>query len=145
MEQGRSLLLLSIFYYNFKGNGKVQRHLGDRGLCLIGALVATIAIAIGFIGLSNQHLHLPSAFVCESYHAISRYITDCFFDRKPATMAWQCTGRSNFQLIENLFTADLIKSQRVKNAMLKVSKEDLSCIFGCCCRYSRLTSFPEPG
>ncbi|OAL65367.1 CDC7 protein kinase [Trichophyton rubrum] len=104
------------------GNGKVQRHLGDRGLCLIGALVATIAIAIGFIGLSNQHLHLPSAFVCESYHAISRYITDCFFDRKPATMAWQCTGRSNFQLIENLFTADLIKSQRVKNAMLKVDR-----------------------
>lgn len=43
-------------------------------------------------------------------------------------MAWQCTGRSNIQLIENLFTADLIRSERVKNAMLKVSKEDLSSI-----------------
>ncbi|EFE37745.1 hypothetical protein TRV_07584 [Trichophyton verrucosum HKI 0517] len=34
-------------------------------------------------------------------------------------MAWQCTGRSNIQLIESLFTADLIRSERVKNAMLK--------------------------
>lgn len=108
----------------------MQRHLGDRGVCLIGVLVATIAIAIGFIVFSyQQHLHLPSVFVCESYHAISLYITDYFFNRKPATMAWQCTGRSNLQLIENLFTADLIKSERVKNAMLKVCNEDLSGVF----------------
>ncbi|EEQ35572.1 putative protein-L-isoaspartate(D-aspartate) O-methyltransferase [Microsporum canis] len=37
-------------------------------------------------------------------------------------MAWQCSGRSNFQLIENLFTCELIKSERVKNAMLKVDR-----------------------
>lgn len=36
-------------------------------------------------------------------------------------MAWYCSGTTNAELIENLFTAGLIKDERVKNAMMGVS------------------------
>lgn len=36
-------------------------------------------------------------------------------------MAWYCSGSSNTELIENLFKAGLIKNERVKDAMLRVS------------------------
>ncbi|EEP82111.1 protein-L-isoaspartate O-methyltransferase [Uncinocarpus reesii 1704] len=39
-------------------------------------------------------------------------------------MAWQCSGSSNAQLINNLFNSGLIKSERVKNAMLRVDRAD---------------------
>jgi protein-L-isoaspartate(D-aspartate) O-methyltransferase len=35
-------------------------------------------------------------------------------------MAWRCSGSSNKELVENLFRADLIKSSRVRDAMMKV-------------------------
>ncbi|KAK2877832.1 hypothetical protein FQN49_001150 [Arthroderma sp. PD_2] len=41
-------------------------------------------------------------------------------------MAWHCSGKSNAQLIENLFSSKLIKSERVKNAMLKVDRANYS-------------------
>ncbi|PMD42531.1 protein-L-isoaspartate O-methyltransferas-like protein [Hyaloscypha variabilis F] len=37
-------------------------------------------------------------------------------------MAWRCSGSSNKELVENLFRADLIKSSRVRDAMMKVDR-----------------------
>ncbi|EPS26557.1 hypothetical protein PDE_01494 [Penicillium oxalicum 114-2] len=37
-------------------------------------------------------------------------------------MAWYCSGSTNTELIENLFKAELIKNQRVKEAMLGVDR-----------------------
>lgn len=36
-------------------------------------------------------------------------------------MAWFCSGSTNRELIENLYREELIKSERVKNAMLMVN------------------------
>jgi len=35
-------------------------------------------------------------------------------------MAWRCSGNTNIELIDNLFKNDLIKSIRVRDAMMKV-------------------------
>lgn len=37
-------------------------------------------------------------------------------------MAWFCSGSTNRELIENLYTSKLIKNERVKNAMLDVDR-----------------------
>ncbi|OJJ48064.1 hypothetical protein ASPZODRAFT_157879 [Penicilliopsis zonata CBS 506.65] len=37
-------------------------------------------------------------------------------------MAWYCSGSSNKELVENLFSAGLVKSERVKAAMLGVDR-----------------------
>jgi len=39
-------------------------------------------------------------------------------------MAWYCSGSSNAELVNNLFTSGLIKSERVKAAMLAVDRGD---------------------
>lgn len=36
-------------------------------------------------------------------------------------MAWYCSGSTNAELVENLFNEGLIKDERVKEAMIKVS------------------------
>lgn len=36
-------------------------------------------------------------------------------------MAWFCSGSTNTELIENLYSSGLIKNERVKQAMLGVS------------------------
>lgn len=36
-------------------------------------------------------------------------------------MAWYCSGSTNAELVENLFKVELIKNERVKEAMLGVS------------------------
>ena len=36
-------------------------------------------------------------------------------------MAWYCSGSTNTELVENLFKVELIKNERVKEAMLGVS------------------------
>lgn len=41
--------------------------------------------------------------------------------KRAMSMAWYCSGSSNTELIENLFKAGLIKNERVKDAMLRVS------------------------
>jgi protein-L-isoaspartate(D-aspartate) O-methyltransferase len=41
--------------------------------------------------------------------------------RKQSSMAWYCSGTTNAELIENLFKEGLIKSDRVKKAMMGVS------------------------
>jgi hypothetical protein len=38
-------------------------------------------------------------------------------------MAWYCSGSTNAELVENLFKVDLIKNERVKEAMLGVSRK----------------------
>lgn len=37
-------------------------------------------------------------------------------------MAWQCTGRNNEELVENLAKAHIISDPRVRQAMLKVGQ-----------------------
>lgn len=37
------------------------------------------------------------------------------------SMAWYCSGSTNAELVENLFKVELIKNERVKEAMLGVS------------------------
>lgn len=37
-------------------------------------------------------------------------------------MAWYCSGSTNTELIENLFKAELIQNERVKEAMIGVSR-----------------------
>ena len=37
-------------------------------------------------------------------------------------MAWRCTGETNQELVENLFKANIIKSERVKEAMLHTDR-----------------------
>ncbi|RKF54982.1 Protein-L-isoaspartate O-methyltransferase [Golovinomyces cichoracearum] len=37
-------------------------------------------------------------------------------------MAWQCSGRSNLELISNMYQMGVITSTRVKNAMIKVDR-----------------------
>lgn len=39
-------------------------------------------------------------------------------------MAWYCSGSTNTELVENLFKVDLIKNERVKEAMLGVGQKD---------------------
>ncbi|KMU79790.1 protein-L-isoaspartate(D-aspartate) O-methyltransferase [Coccidioides immitis RMSCC 3703] len=41
-------------------------------------------------------------------------------------MAWYCSGSTNAQLVHNLFESGLIKTERVKNAMLNVDRGDYS-------------------
>lgn len=41
-------------------------------------------------------------------------------------MAWQSSGSSNQELIENLFKNGLITDERIKNAMLKVDRGDFT-------------------
>lgn len=41
-------------------------------------------------------------------------------------MAWYCSGSTNTELVENLFKVDLIKNDRVKEAMLGVSRKESS-------------------
>lgn len=36
-------------------------------------------------------------------------------------MAWYCSGSTNAELVENLFKVGLVKNERVKEAMLRVS------------------------
>lgn len=38
-------------------------------------------------------------------------------------MAWYCSGSTNSELVENLFKEGLIKDERVKEAMMKVSRK----------------------
>ena len=40
-------------------------------------------------------------------------------------MAWYCSGSTNTELVENLFKVGLIKNERVKEAMLRVSSSPL--------------------
>ncbi|KAG8629869.1 hypothetical protein KVT40_001488 [Elsinoe batatas] len=37
-------------------------------------------------------------------------------------MAWRCSGKTNTELVQNMFNAGLITSERVKDAMLKVDR-----------------------
>eukprot|EP01138_Halocafeteria_seosinensis_P007178 gb/GECG01007341.1/.p1 GENE.gb/GECG01007341.1/~~gb/GECG01007341.1/.p1 ORF type:complete len:164 (+),score=15.05 gb/GECG01007341.1/:1-492(+) len=39
-------------------------------------------------------------------------------------MSWFCSGRSNSELVNNLFRAKIISKERVKNAMLAVDRGD---------------------
>ncbi|KAJ5937475.1 Protein-L-isoaspartate(D-aspartate) O-methyltransferase [Penicillium verhagenii] len=41
-------------------------------------------------------------------------------------MAWYCSGSTNTELIENLFKVDLIKNERVKEAMIGVDRAQYS-------------------
>lgn len=41
-------------------------------------------------------------------------------------MAWYCSGSTNNELVENLVKVELIKNQRVKEAMLGVSCRNYS-------------------
>lgn len=45
--------------------------------------------------------------------------------RALSSMAWFCSGTSNSELINNLYRSGLIKSARVKDAMLKVRRYSL--------------------
>ena len=40
----------------------------------------------------------------------------------PAKMAWRCSGRTNAELINNLYKANLITSERVRNSMTSVDR-----------------------
>lgn len=42
--------------------------------------------------------------------------------RRVGSMAWYCSGSTNSELVENLFKEGLIKNERVKEAMMKVSR-----------------------
>src|ERR1700735_4946916 len=42
--------------------------------------------------------------------------------RPPPTMAWRCTGRTNAELVSNLFDASIITSPRVRAAMSAVDR-----------------------
>ncbi|ORX59603.1 pcmt1 protein [Hesseltinella vesiculosa] len=44
-------------------------------------------------------------------------------------MAWTCTGKSNFELVNNLAKSGIIKSQRVKEAMLAIDRGDYTMHF----------------
>lgn len=44
------------------------------------------------------------------------------FTRTLVSMAWYCSGSSNAEMINNLFSSRLIKSERVKKAMLGVDR-----------------------
>ncbi|KAJ9469875.1 Protein-L-isoaspartate O-methyltransferase [Diplonema papillatum] len=37
-------------------------------------------------------------------------------------MSWRCSGRSNAELVENMFRAELIRSPRVKAALLRIDR-----------------------
>jgi protein-L-isoaspartate(D-aspartate) O-methyltransferase len=41
-------------------------------------------------------------------------------------MAWYCSGSTNTELIENLFKAELVQNERVKEAMMGVSRPVIS-------------------
>jgi hypothetical protein len=50
------------------------------------------------------------------------------FRRKTTStnMAWYCSGSTNTELIENLFKAELVQNERVKEAMMGVSRPVIS-------------------
>ncbi|KAJ9469876.1 Protein-L-isoaspartate O-methyltransferase [Diplonema papillatum] len=37
-------------------------------------------------------------------------------------MSWRCSGRSNAELVENMFRAELIRSPRVKATLLRIDR-----------------------
>jgi len=41
---------------------------------------------------------------------------------QPAIMAWRCSGRTNAELVSNLFSAGVLNSQRVRDAMMSVDR-----------------------
>lgn len=44
-------------------------------------------------------------------------------------MAWTCSGRTNEELIDNLWKNGLITSERVRDAMKRVRRPPLSFLF----------------
>lgn len=56
------------------------------------------------------------------YQLIQPGTTPLFWSSIPSTMAWRCSGRTNTELIANLFNAGLITSPRVRDAMMSVDR-----------------------
>lgn len=54
--------------------------------------------------------------------AVKFYLTLLTSSRFAFTMAWRSSGRTNEELVENLYTAGIIKSEKVKNVMLEVDR-----------------------
>ena len=65
-----------------------------------------------FIHLSNTLLESLPNRTCPSLPQI------------PAAMAWRCSGRTNSELIQNLFSQGLIQAPRVRDAMIAVDRRD---------------------
>lgn len=70
----------------------------------------------------SSHWHIQSInLAVEDGRSFSPNITNRLFKRA-MSMAWRCSGTSNTELIENLSRSGLIKNERVKQAMLGVSR-----------------------
>jgi protein-L-isoaspartate(D-aspartate) O-methyltransferase len=50
-------------------------------------------------------------------------LADTQINRRLNAMAWYCSGATNNELIENLSKEGLIKNERVKRAMMAVSRD----------------------
>lgn len=78
------------------------------GLCVVLAAI----FYCYFLDLQWEDVILPNDYTTKTHHLLRRRLS---------SMAWYCTGSNNAELVNNLFNSGLIKSERVKNAMLGVS------------------------
>jgi hypothetical protein len=90
----------------------------SRVVTLISTLLGLLAVI--FYPLSG-YSPTPYTISGEIEKSISSNITNRVFKRA-ISMAWRCSGTSNKELIENLSRSGLIKNEKVKQAMLGVSK-----------------------
>lgn len=62
------------------------------------------------------------AYTCLKYRQVLMFLKFLSITRLVTTMAWTCSGRSQTELIENLVKTDIIKTLRVKEAMLATDR-----------------------
>lgn len=83
---------------------------------LLALCVGLLSVFHGAVFRQVRHIQqYPLSSQPESFA-----IANCILKRY-SNMAWQSSGNSNSQLINNLFKNGLIKHDRVKSAMLAVS------------------------
>ena len=102
-------------------------HLGNTSFSLIGEygfssghfiFISTVATTLSFYTGSTLLLSAANTQIAirrNESHKVNRLAN------RAISMAWHCSGSSNTELVENLFKAGLIKNERVKDAMLRVS------------------------
>lgn len=86
--------------------GLEARHSSDPG---------TLLLSFYYQNHDPAKLHMRMIRRLSNISAIKQQKTKCF------SMAWYCSGSTNNELVENLVKVDLIKNERVKEAMLGVS------------------------
>jgi len=84
----------------------------------IQVVVASISILLVAI------LYYPLVILLTSYSFAWPFLNPSLTHRTLTTtnMAWRCSGHSNSELIANLFSSGLIKSARVRDAMISVDR-----------------------